>query len=59
MERTKQNAAESAAEKFGRALVDLPAHNLKSGEYATLPADVADALAASGVFDTNAVEVQQ
>lgn len=51
--------AESAAEKFGRALVDLPAHNLKSGDYATLPADVADTLADAGMFDLNAIEVAE
>lgn len=55
MARTKQ-AAESVAEKAGRALVDLPAHDLKSGDYATLPADVADALEAIGHFDTKAKE---
>lgn len=59
MARTKQNEAESAAEKFGRALIDLPAHDLKSGDYASLPADVADALAANGAFDPNAIEVQE
>lgn len=59
MARMKQNEAESAAEKFGRALIDLPAHDLKSGDYASLPSDVADALAANGAFDTNAIEVQE
>jgi hypothetical protein len=53
MARTKQ-AAETAAEKEGRALIDLPAHGLKSGDYATLPAEVADALEAIGHFDTKA-----
>lgn len=43
-------------EKFGRALVDLPAHDLKSGDYGSLPAAVADALEAQGAFDTKAQE---
>jgi hypothetical protein len=51
--------AESAAEKFGRALIDIAAHDLKSGDYATLPAAEADALAAIGAFDINAIEVQE
>jgi len=51
MARTKQNEAESVAEKSGRALVDIPAHDLKSGDYATLPASAADELAAIGAFD--------
>ena len=59
MARTKNTEAESAAEKFGRALVDIPALELKSGEYATLPAEVADAYAAIGEFDTNAIEVKE
>lgn len=49
---------EQVAEKAGRALIDLPAYGLMSGDYATLPSDVADALYAIGAFDTNAVEVQ-
>lgn len=56
MARVKTADAESVAEKFGRALVDIPAHNLKSGEYTKLPAEVADALAAIGAFDTQAQE---
>ena len=56
MARTKQTEAESAAEKFGRALVDIPAHDLKSGDYASLPADIADALAANGAFDLGAID---
>lgn len=59
MARTKQTEAESAAEKFGRALVDIPALDLKSGDYATLPAAEADAYAEIGAFDTNAIEVQE
>ena len=55
MARTK-NASEPVAEKAGRALVDIPAHELQSGEYASLPADVADALEAIGHFDTKAQE---
>ena len=49
---------ESVAEKRGLALVDLPSHNLKSGEFATLPNAVADALAANGQFDTKAKETK-
>ena len=49
---------EHVAEKAGRALIDLPAYGLQSGEYATLPSDVADALSAIGAFDTNAIEVK-
>jgi len=54
MAKVKQAGAESVAEKAGRALVDIPSQNLKSGDYATLPADVADALDAIGAFDTKA-----
>lgn len=58
MAKAKQADAESVAEKAGRALVDIPSQKLKSGDYATLPAEVADALASVGAFDTNAVEVK-
>lgn len=51
--------AESVAEKSGRALVDIPSHELKSGDYATLPADVADTLERVGAFDTQAIEVKE
>ncbi len=59
MAKAKQSAEVSAAEKFGRALVDIDAHNLKSGDYATLPAEVADSLSTSGMFDLNATEVAE
>lgn len=54
MAQAKKAVTESVAEKFGRALVDIPSHNLASGDYATLPADIANALAATGAFDTQA-----
>ena len=54
MAKAKQAGAESVAEKAGRALVDIPSQNLKSGDYATLTAEVADALEAIGAFDTAA-----
>ena len=54
MAKAKQGDAKSVAEKAGRALVDIPSHQLKSGDYATLPAEVADALDAIGAFDTAA-----
>lgn len=54
MARTKPAGDESVAKKAGRALVDIPAHQLKSGDYATLPAEVADALEGLGAFDTKA-----
>lgn len=56
MAKAKLAGAESVAEKQGRALVDLPVHQLKSGDYATLPVSVADALEAIGQFDTKAKE---
>lgn len=56
MARLKKSDAESVAEKQGRALIDLPAHNLKSGDYASLPSEVADALSAFGLFDLKAKE---
>ena len=56
MAKIKSAGAESVAEKAGRALVDIPAQRLKSGDYATLPAEVADALEAIGAFDTKAKE---
>ena len=58
MAKAKQADAKSVAEKAGRALVDIPSQKLKSGDYATLPAEVAAALASVGAFDTNAVEVK-
>ena len=54
MAKAKQAGDKSVAGKAGRALVDIPAQNLKSGDYATLPAEVADALEAIGAFDTKA-----
>lgn len=54
MAKAKQADAKSVAEKAGRALVDIPAQGLKSGDYATLPDEVADALEAIGAFDTKA-----
>ena len=54
MAKIKQSGAESVAEKQGRALVDIPALGLLSGDYATLPAGTADAYAAIGMFDTKA-----
>ena len=54
MAKAKQADAKSVAEKAGRALVDIPSQNLKSGDYATLPAEVADALEVIGAFDTKA-----
>ncbi len=56
MARVKNADAESAAEKSGRALIDLPAYELKSGDYATLPSEAADSLEAIGAFDTKAQE---
>ena len=56
MAKAKSADAESVAEKRGRALVDIPALGLNSGDYATLPAATADAYAATGAFDTKAVE---
>ena len=58
-ESVNDTGAESVAEKSGRALVDLPAYALKSGDYATLPADVADTLQSVGAFDTQAIEVKE
>ena len=55
MARVKTNDAESAAEKSGRALIDLPAYDLRSGDYGYIPAADADALAANGAFDLLAV----
>lgn len=55
MARVKTNDAESAAEKSGRALIDLPAYDLKSGDYGSIPSADADALAANGAFDLLAV----
>lgn len=55
MARVKTNDAESAAEKSGRALIDLPAYDLKSGDYGSIPSADAAALAANGAFDLLAV----
>lgn len=40
----------------GRALIDLPSHNLKCGEFGALPYETARDLWASGCFDPNAVD---
>ncbi len=55
MARTKKTEPD-AEEKSGRALVDLPAFGLTSGQYANLPIEVADALESVGLFDTKAKE---
>ena len=54
MAKAKAPGAESVAEKSGRALVDLPAFGLKSGEYGTLPTGDANALSDLGSFDVKA-----
>jgi len=46
----------SAQQITGRALVDLPMHGFKCGEFGTLPQDIAQALENHGEFDTQAVE---
>lgn len=50
----KTKPSTEAIDVQGRALVDLPAFSLKSGEYASLPAEIADQLEAIGAFDTKA-----
>lgn len=52
---TKPPRASKKKDVSGRALIDIPAHGLKCGDYATLPADVAATLPA-GEFDQNAVQ---
>ena len=42
------------AEKSGRALVDIDALGLKSGDYATILASDADLYESVGMFDTRA-----
>lgn len=37
-----------------RALVDIPAHGLKAGDYGSLPADVAQSYVDAGAFDIQA-----
>ena len=44
------------AQVRGRALVDLPVHSLKCGEFGTVPAAAVQSLAAAGEFDIKAVE---
>lgn len=52
-----ENAAGAEQEPVrGRALVDLPAYDLKCGEFGSLPYETARALWASGYFDPRAVE---
>ena len=41
----------------GRALLDIPAHDLKCGEYGELPEQIAAALAIDGQFDLKAAEI--
>lgn len=50
MARTKQKTGEVS----GRALVDIPAVNAKSGDYLTLPAEIAQPLIEMGDFDPQA-----
>ena len=51
MARTKKL---ETSEVQGRALVDIAALGLKSGEYATLPIEVAQMYSAVGMFDMGA-----
>lgn len=52
-----ENAAGAEQEPVrGRALVDLPAYDLKCGEFGSLPYETARALWASGYFDPRAIE---
>ena len=55
MARTKKT---EPTEVQGRALVDIPQHGLLSGDYASLPADVAEALEKVGMFDTKAKQTE-
>jgi len=41
-------------EVHGRALVDIPSYGLKSGDYGSLPADVAQVYIDAGAFDAQA-----
>lgn len=50
----KKSDADQSADAQGRALIDLPDHGLKCGEYGAIPADAAGALVESGHFDPNA-----
>lgn len=52
--RKKSEAAEG--EVAGRALVDIPLVGAKSGDFISLPAEVAKALTESGEFDPKAVK---
>lgn len=49
------SAVQSGPVVTGRALVDLPAHGLRCGEFGPVPADVAEAITAVGQFDPHAV----
>lgn len=52
-----ENAAGTEQEPVrGRALVDLPAYDLKCGEFGSLPYETARALWATGYFDPRAIE---
>ncbi len=50
----KKSEPDQSGDVQGRALIDLPDHGLKCGEYGAIPADAADALVESGHFDQNA-----
>lgn len=52
----KKKANEPTKEVSGRALVDIPQVGAKSGDYITLPADLAAALTEDGSFDPKAVK---
>lgn len=53
----KASAPETQPEIIrGRVLVDVPAHDLKCGEFVDLPVGVAEQLRSSGQFDPEAEE---
>lgn len=52
------NDTGDAPQVRGRALIDLPAHGLKCGEFGELPGTAAAARAAAGEFDLAAAAEQ-
>lgn len=57
LDATVQTSEQPPSMVRGRALLDIPAHDLKCGEYGELPEQIAAALAIDGQFDLKAAEI--
>lgn len=55
-ETAKEKAPAKPKDVAGRALIDIPEHGLKCGEFGALPEAAAKAFIESGAFDPKAVK---